>query len=172
MFLAKENTEARSFSKTRRHLLYLTPACGKRQKPNHFAGSTFNRNFTTGLNKRSPHRRIPTPSAHTYPRTAIGCVYIQVDCPFPIYARSSKTKPRDCCCKMWLLPRQLKQGVKSLPGCCYAHSHGSFASAGKINPIVVEMLNQLLEGDLSDAWKLQPFLHLIFYWTLPSVWLL
>ena len=34
---------------------------------------------------------------------------------------------------MWLLPRQLKQGVKSLPGCCYAHSHdGSFASAGKI----------------------------------------
>ena len=72
MFLSKENTEARSFSKTRRHLLYLTPACGKRQKPNHFAGSSFYRNFTTGLNKRSPHRRIPAPRAHTrIPETAV-----------------------------------------------------------------------------------------------------
>ena len=57
-----------------------------------------------------------------------------------------------CCCKIWSVPRQLKQGVKSvLPRCCYAFSREFCLRWKNEGSIVVEMLNHLSEGNLSDA---------------------
>ena len=91
-----------------------------------------------------PHRRILTFSTqHTnacvHPRSLALLQYMRT-IQYAIHAihprllallQYIRTHPRqNCCCKIWSLPMQLKQGVKSLD--VVTDSHGSFACAGKI----------------------------------------
>ena len=111
-----------------RHLVYLTPACGKTVVKGRNQTILLGLRLTTTSQPdlinvpASPNPYFQHPAHQCMCRSSFIGLF-----QYPMLGHPRQ----NCCCKIWSLPMQLKQGVKSLG--VVTDSHGSFACAGK-NP--------------------------------------